>query len=83
MASFLSQGHYCFGSDKLPCHTEGVSRMLTTAWFWIRVLDLVLGSAAVWLGLSLMQGDDRSGLKFVSVGAGMIILCLAGTFWHL
>jgi len=57
--------------------------MLTTAWFWIRVLDLVLGSAAVWLGLSLMQGDDRSGLKFVSVGACMIILCLAGTFWHL
>ena len=57
--------------------------MLTTAWFWIRVLDLILGFAALWLGLSLMQGDDRSGLKFVSVGACMIILCLAGTFWHL
>lgn len=57
--------------------------MLTTAWFWIRVLDLTLGSGALWLGLSLMTGDDRSGLKFVSVGAGMIILCLAATFWHL
>lgn len=57
--------------------------MLTTAWFWIRVLDLTLGSGALWFGLSMMNSDDRSGLKFVSVGAGMILLCVVATFWHL
>ena len=55
--------------------------MLTTAWFWIRMLDLILGASALWLGLSLMNRDDQSGLRFVSCGAGMILLCVAATFW--
>lgn len=57
--------------------------MLVTAWFWIRLLGLVLGIGAVWIGLSIMEDDDQSGLKFISGGAGIILLGLAPTIWPL
>ena len=57
--------------------------MLSTAWFWIRVLGFVLGIGALWIGLYLMKDDDKSGLRLVSGGAGIVILGLAATFWPL
>ena len=57
--------------------------MLATAWFWIRFLGLALGIGALLMGLSLMENDDRSGLKFISGGAGIILLGLAATIWPL
>lgn len=55
--------------------------MITTFWLWFRVLGLVAGIFALLIGFSLMDGDDRSGLRFVSCGATMVLLCLAATFW--
>jgi len=57
--------------------------MLSTAWFWIRVLSFVLGIGALWVGLYLMKDDDQSGLRLVSGGAGIVLLDLAATFWPL
>lgn len=50
--------------------------MLATAWLWIRVVGLAVGIAAVWMGLSVMADDDQLGLKFVSCGAGIVLLGL-------
>lgn len=55
--------------------------MLSTAWFWVRALVLIAGAGALWMGLSLMDDDDRWGLRFVSGGAGIVLLGLAATFW--
>ena len=55
--------------------------MIATAWLWVRVLGLVAGICALLIGFSLMDGDDRSGLRFVSGGATVVLLCLAATFW--
>lgn len=54
--------------------------MVTTAWFWIRVLGLAAGIVALWIGFSILDDDDRSGLRFVSYGAGMVLLTVAATF---
>jgi hypothetical protein len=55
--------------------------MLATAWFWVRMLDLTAGIGAVWIGISSMDRDEQIGLKFLSSGAGIVILGLAATFW--
>ena len=55
--------------------------MLATAWLWTRVLGLIVGIGALLMGLSLMDEDDRSGLRFISGGAGIVLLGLAATFW--
>lgn len=55
--------------------------MLSTAWFWVRALVLAMGAGTLWMGLSLMEDDDRWGLRFVSGGAGIVLLGLAATFW--
>ena len=55
--------------------------MLATAWFWVRVLGLTAGIGAVWIGISSMDRDEQIGLKFLSSGAGIVLLGLAATFW--
>lgn len=57
--------------------------MLSTAWMWVRLLGIAAGVGAFWLGLSVIDDDDQPGLEFVSGGAGVILLCLAATFWPL
>lgn len=54
--------------------------MLAAAWLWIRVLGLAVGIGALWLGFSILDDDDRFGLRFVSYGAGMVFVSLAATF---
>jgi len=55
--------------------------MLVTAWFWVRVLSLTAGIGAVWIGISSMERDEQIGLRFLSSGAGIVLLSLAATFW--
>lgn len=54
--------------------------MVATAWFWIRVLGLAAGIGALCIGFSILDDDDRSGLRFVSYGAGMVLLTVTATF---
>jgi hypothetical protein len=56
--------------------------MLSTAWMWVRLLGIATGIAAFWLGLSMMDDDDKPGLKFIAGGAGVIILLVAASFWR-
>lgn len=55
--------------------------MLATAWFWIRALSLASGIGVVWIGLSSMDRDEQIGLRFLSIGAAIILLDLAAAFW--
>jgi hypothetical protein len=55
--------------------------MLSTAWIWIRLLAVAAGVGAFWLGLTVLDNDDLPGLELISGGAGVILLCLAATFW--
>ncbi|HLJ77910.1 MAG TPA: hypothetical protein VKT75_10890 [Acidobacteriaceae bacterium] len=54
--------------------------MLATAWLWVRVVGLAVGIGALWLGFAVLEDDDRSGLRFVSYGAGMVFVSVAATF---
>ena len=57
--------------------------MMATALFWMVVLVCLLGVGSLWCGMALMvEGDDRSGLPFVSCGAGLVLLCLGAVFWR-
>jgi hypothetical protein len=57
--------------------------MFATAWFWFRVFALAAGVGAIWLGLSVMDDDDRMGLRYLSCGSAIAFLILAATFWPL
>ena len=56
--------------------------MLSTAWMWVRFLGVAAGIAAFWLGLSVMDDDDKPALRFIAGGAGVIILLVAASFWR-
>ena len=47
--------------------------MLAVALFWIGV---VIGIAVVWMGLALLEEDDREGLDFVAFGGCLISVCM-------
>lgn len=56
--------------------------MLSTAWMWVRLLGIAAGIAAFWLGWSVMDDDDKRGLTFIAAGAGVIILLISASLWH-
>ncbi|HET7348832.1 MAG TPA: hypothetical protein VFJ10_15965 [Acidobacteriaceae bacterium] len=55
--------------------------MMNTALLWIVVLVSALGIGMFWIGLNSLEDNDRPALSFISWGAGLVILCLAATFW--
>ena len=55
--------------------------MITTALLWIVVLVSAVGIGMFWIGLNSLEDDDRPALRFISLGAGLVILCLVATFW--
>jgi hypothetical protein len=55
--------------------------MMNTALLWIVVLVSALGIGMFWIGLNSLEDNDRPALRFISLGAGLVILCLVGTFW--
>ena len=50
--------------------------MIATVWFWLLVMCLVVGIGLLWIGFAVMDDDDRSGLRFISYGAGVVIVSL-------
>lgn len=51
--------------------------MLAIVWICIRVLGLLVGTGALCFGFLLMDGDNRSAMRYVSCGASMVLLSLA------
>ncbi|HKR26807.1 MAG TPA: hypothetical protein VJS11_05105 [Acidobacteriaceae bacterium] len=53
--------------------------MIATVWFWLLVMCLAVGIGLLWIGFAVMDDDDRSGLRFISYGAGVVIVSLVAT----
>lgn len=51
--------------------------MIATVWFWLIVICMAVGIGLLWIGFAVMDDDDRSGLRFISYGAGVVIVSLA------
>lgn len=55
--------------------------MVSTPWIWIRLLGIAAVIGAIWMGLSATHDDDQPGFELVSIGAGVLLVCLAAAFW--
>lgn len=55
------------------------AKMTGTLWFWLVVMCLAVGIGLLCIGFAVMDDDDRSGLRFISYGAGVVIVSLAAT----
>jgi uncharacterized membrane protein (UPF0136 family) len=54
--------------------------MPAAAWFWFLTSGVVTGMAFLWFGMTLMEEDDRAGLKLVAGGAALVLVCLVAQF---
>lgn len=52
---------------------------MDTLWVWLVVLCLTVGIGLLCIGFAVLDDDDRSGLRFISYGAGVVIVSLLAT----